>query len=183
MIGPGKPGATPASGGARKDLGADARATRKQELFALVAFLLLCFGVSALGGLATSTSVGTWYQTLTKPALNPPDWVFAPVWTTLFVLMAIAGWRVWRTPAARARSRALWAFGIQLALNLAWSALFFWMRSIGLALLEISAFWVSLVVTMILFWRVDRVAGALFVPYLAWVSFAVYLNAALWQLN
>jgi tryptophan-rich sensory protein len=165
-----------------KGAGGDRR-SRRQELLALAAFLLLCLGVSALGGLATSTSVGTWYQTLTKPAFNPPDWVFAPVWTTLFVMMAIAGWRVWRTPPISIRSSALWAFGVQLVLNLAWSALFFWMRSIGLALIEISVFWVSLVGTTILFWRVDRIAGALFLPYVAWVSFAVVLNAALRHLN
>jgi len=157
--------------------------TRRSQVVALVAFLLLSVSISALGGLATSTSVGTWYQMLAKPAFNPPDWVFAPVWTALFLIMAIAGWRVWRTPPSVARTRALRTYGVQLVLNLGWSVTFFWMRSIGLALIEISIFWLSLVATTVLIWRMDRIAGMLFLPYLAWVSYAVVLNAALWHMN
>ncbi len=157
--------------------------TKRQEIAALAGFLVLCLAVSGLGGLATSSSVGTWYQGLEKPPFNPPDWIFAPVWTTLYVLMAIAGWRVWRLPGSSDRKHALVAFGIQLVLNLLWSFLFFGLRNIGLGLVEIAILLCAIIVTTILFWRLDRPAGVLFLPYVAWVAFASYLNAALWLIN
>ena len=157
--------------------------SKRQELAALGGFILLCLAVSGLGGLATSTSVGTWYQTLAKPPFNPPDWIFAPVWTSLYILMAISGWRIWRLPRSLARKHALVAFGIQLTLNLLWSFLFFGMRNIGLGLSEIVLLLGSIIVTTSLFWRLDRPAGVLFLPYVAWVSFATVLNASLWLLN
>jgi benzodiazapine receptor len=157
--------------------------TRRQELVGLAGFVLLCLAGSALGGLATSSSVGTWYQTLAKPSFNPPDWVFAPVWTTLYIFMAIAGWRVWRTPNAQPGTHALQVFYVQLALNLLWSFLFFGMQAIGLALVEIITLLVAIVVTTVLFWRIDRPAGVLFLPYIMWVAFASLLNSALWVLN
>lgn len=157
--------------------------TRRQEFAGLAGFVLLCLAVSALGGLATSSSVGTWYQTLAKPSFNPPDWVFAPVWTTLYIFMAIAGWRVWRTPDSRVRTLALRAFFVQLVLNFVWSVLFFGLQAIGLALVEIIALLVAIVVTTVLFWRIDRPAGILFLPYIMWVAFASLLNSALWVLN
>ena len=97
--------------------------------------------------------------------------------------MAVAGWRVWCTPPNDARTTALRLYGVQLGLNLLWSALFFWMRNIGFALIEIAVFWLSLALCTALFWRLDRLAGLLFLPYLAWVTFAVVLNAAIWHLN
>ena len=157
--------------------------TRRQELVGLAGFVLLCLAVSALGGLATSSSVGTWYQTLAKPSFNPPDWVFAPVWTTLYIFMAISGWRVWRTPNSQLRTHALRVFYVQLVLNLLWSFLFFGMQEIGLALVEIIALLGAIVVTTVLFWRIDRPAGMLFLPYSMWVAFASLLNSALWVLN
>ena len=157
--------------------------TRRQEITGLAGLVLLCLAVSALGGLATSSSVGTWYQTLAKPSFNPPDWVFAPVWTTLYIFMSIAGWRVWRTPNSQLRTHALRAFYIQLALNLLWSVLFFGVQAIGLALVEIIALLAAIVVTTVLFWRLARLAGMLLVPYILWVAFAALLNTALWVLN
>ena len=157
--------------------------TRRQEITGLAGFVLLCLAVSALGGLATSSSVGTWYQTLAKPSFNPPDWVFAPVWTTLYIFMAISGWRVWRTPNSQLRTHALRVFYVQLVLNLLWSFLFFGMQEIGLALVEIIALLAAIVVTMVLFSRIDRPAGMLFLPYSIWVAFASLLNSALWVLN
>ena len=157
--------------------------TKRQELFALAGFVVVCLVVSGLGGLATSTSVGNWYQTLEKPPFNPPDWIFAPVWTTLYVLMAVAGWRVWRLPSSLGRKLALVAFGSQLALNLLWSFLFFGLRNIGLGLIEILILLGSIMVTTVVFWRLDRPAGALFLSYVAWVAFAATLNASLWLLN
>ena len=154
-----------------------------RDVLALVVFLALCLGVSGLGGAITATSVGTWYQTLEKPPFNPPDWVFAPVWTTLYVLMAIAAWRVWRRRGAEGRRTALSVFALQLGLNLAWSFLFFGLRRIDLALLEVTVLLAAIATTAVLFWRIDRWAGALFVPYLLWVAYATALNASLLLLN
>jgi len=156
---------------------------RKRDTVAFMIFLALCLAVSALGAAATATSVGTWYRTLAKPLFNPPDWIFAPVWTALYFMMALAAWRVWRRDGLREARAALTLFALQLALNLAWSVLFFGMRAIGAALIEIVVLLVAILATTQVFWRRDRVAGMLFVPYAAWVAFAVVLNAALWRLN
>lgn len=155
----------------------------RREFFGFVVFLALCLAVSAVGGAVTATSVGTWYQTLTKPPFNPPDWIFAPVWTALFFMMATAGWRVWRIDGLRKARWALTLFALQLALNLTWSIVFFGLRSIGAALIEIVVLLLAILATMVVFWQRDRAAGMLFVPYAGWVTFATVLNAALWQLN
>lgn len=154
-----------------------------QDWLALAFFVLLCLAVSGIAGAVTSTTVGTWYQSLEKPTFNPPDWIFAPVWTVLYFFMAIAGWRVWRSPASAERWSALGAFAVQLALNLAWSFIFFGFQLVGAALLEIIALFLAILITTVRFWRIDRLAGALFAPYLAWVAYATLLNAALWILN
>ncbi len=133
--------------------------------------------------MATASSVGTWYQTLAKPSFNPPDWVFAPVWTTLYILMGVAGWLVWRASGWGRATSALVLFAVQLALNLAWSFLFFGGRHIGLALIEIVLVLAAIVVTAFLFRRHSGWAALLLLPYAAWVSFATVLNAALWRLN
>ena len=157
--------------------------TRRRDTVAFIAFLAPCLAVSAIGGAVTATSVGTWYQSLAKPPFNPPDWIFAPVWTVLFFMMAIAGWRVWRRDGLRKTRSALMLFACQLVLNLAWSILFFGFRLIGAALVEILVLLLAILATTVMFWQRDRVAGMLFVPYAGWVAFATALNAALWQLN
>ena len=154
---------------------------RARDYVGLAVFVGINAAVSALGGWATSSSVTTWYPTLAKPAFNPPDWVFAPVWSALYLMIAIAGWRAWRRGAAA--PPALLVYAVQLALNLSWSFVFFGARLIGPALFVIAALLVAIVVNAALFWRLDRPAGALLVPYAAWVSFAAVLNAALWRLN
>lgn len=156
---------------------------RRGDIAGLLAFLVICLAVLAAGGAATASSVGTWYQALQKPPFNPPDWLFAPVWTALYVMMAVAGWRVWRAHGLRGARPAVALFGTQLALNLAWSFVFFGYRLIGAALLEIVVLLMAIVATTILFWKHDRLAGMLFVPYAGWVAFATILNFALWQLN
>ena len=153
------------------------------DLLGLVGFLGLCFAVSGIGGAITATSVGTWYQALSKPAFNPPDWLFAPVWTLLYLCMAVAGWRIWRRLGWRAGRTPLLVFGLQLLLNLGWSWLFFGQRLIGAALAEMLALLGAILATAVLFWRRDRLAGLLFVPYAGWVGYALLLNAALWRLN
>lgn len=148
----------------------------------LAVFLLLVAAVSALGGAVTATSVGGWYQTLTKPGFNPPDWVFAPVWSTLFVLMAVAAALVWRRGSARRRPAMAW-FAVQLGLNLAWSCVFFGLQAPGAALIVLLLLWLAIAGTLWRFWREDRLAGLLLVPYLAWVTYAGGLNFMIWRLN
>jgi tryptophan-rich sensory protein len=153
-----------------------------QSLAGLAVFLASVVLVSLLGGMMTASSVSTWYQTLVKPSFNPPDWVFAPVWSALYLMMALAAWRVWRMEAP-GRGAALALFYGQLAANLGWSALFFGLRSPGWALAEITLLLVLIVLTMRAFWRIDTVAGALFLPYLLWTAYATLLNASIVFLN
>ena len=140
--------------------------------------------VGGLGGIATASSVSTWYQTLTRPSWNPPDRIFGPVWTLLYVLMGVALWSVWRlgwdTPGVRA---AIILFGVQLLLNLLWSLIFFGLRRPGWALLEIVILWALILATLVGFYRLRPVAGLLLIPYQLWVTFASALNAAIWWLN
>jgi tryptophan-rich sensory protein len=154
-----------------------------RNLVALAGFVALCFAVAAAGGAVTATSVETWYAGLAKPPFNPPDWVFGPVWTALYLMIAVAGWRVWRRRGESGAWLALGAWGLQLSLNLSWSMLFFGARMIGAALVEIAVLLAAILITAALFWRIDRIAGVLLVPYAAWVGFATVLNAALWRLN
>lgn len=154
-----------------------------RDVSALGAFLLICFAIAAAGGAVTATSVGDWYQSLAKPGFTPPDWLFAPVWTVLYVLMAVAAWRVWRASGFSAARGALLAFVVQLALNLGWSVLFFGMNAIGAALAEMVALLTAIVVTLVLFIRIDRLAGILILPYALWVGYALLLNASIWLMN
>jgi len=156
--------------------------SRARDFAGFAAFVAINAAVSALGGWATATSVGTWYQALAKPAFNPPDWVFAPVWSALYLMIAVAGWRVWRRGGGQMRPE-LAVYALQLALNLAWSFVFFGARLIGPALVVIAVLLAVIAANAALFSRIDRLAGALLVPYAAWVSFAALLNAALWRLN
>lgn len=147
----------------------------------LVGFLLLVLGLGFIAGQITAPNIPGWYAGLAKPSFNPPNWVFAPVWTTLYVFMAIAAWRVWCTQGWRSKGLALWL--IQLALNFAWSVLFFGAHNPGAALADLAVLWLAIVATLTVFWRADRVAGLLLTPYLVWVSFAGVLNYWVWQLN
>ncbi len=155
----------------------------RAELPALAGFVAGCLAIYGIAGALTAVSVGGWYQDLDKPAFNPPDWVFAPVWAALYLLMAVSAWRVWRRRQHPGRRRALTLFALQLALNLAWSGLFFGLQAVGAALVEIVALWLAIVATGVAFMRIDRAAAWLLVPYAAWVAFAAVLNAAIWRLN
>lgn len=154
-----------------------------RDIAGLAGWLALCLGVSGLGGAITATSVGTWYQTLARPPFNPPDQVFAPVWISLFVLMALAAWLVWRRVGLVAGARPLGLFGLQLGLNLLWSALFFGLRAPGWAMVEILFLWAAIAATTLAFRPVSSAAALLLIPYLLWVSFAIVLNASVWWLN
>jgi tryptophan-rich sensory protein len=150
----------------------------------LVIAVALPVAVGALSGFATARGVSTWYPTLVKPSFNPPAWVFGPVWTVLYIMMGVAAYLVWlRGMNVDGVGPALTSFLIQLALNGLWSILFFGMQQPGWALVEIIVLWTAIGVTIWLFWRVAPFAGALLLPYWAWVSFATVLNAALWWLN
>ena len=159
------------------------RYKRSFDLLGLIVFIIMCLAVSSVGGAITATSVDTWYQALEKPPFNPPDWVFAPVWTALYILMGVAAWRIWRLRSSKAHHIALSVFGLQLCLNLAWSFLFFGLQHINLALVEIVILLIVVIINMIMFWRLERLAGLLFVPYVAGVSYATILNASLSLLN
>lgn len=160
---------------------ADRRPAR--ELMALVAALALCFAVAALGGYWTSLGLGAWYEGLRKPSWTPPNRVFGPVWTALYAAMAVAAWLVWRRRGTHRVALPLGLFGLQLAMNLAWSGLFFALRSPGLAFGEIVPLWAAILATTVAFGRASRAAGWLMVPYLLWTSYAAALNLALWRLN
>ncbi len=147
---------------------------------ALVGFLVLTLGVAALSGAATADSVRSWYPSINKPSWTPPSWLFGPVWTLLYLMMAVAAWLVWRQAGW---GGALVMFGVQLLLNALWSPLFFGWQQIGWAFVDIVALWLAILATTILFWQIVPAAGILFLPYLAWVSFATALNFALWRLN
>ena len=146
-------------------------------------FLILAFAAAALGALATATSVDTWYPTLRKPSWNPPSWLFSPVWTLLYILMAVATWRAWKVGNDLAARRTASLYSAQLTLNALWSILFFGLRRPGLALVEIVVLWVVLVIILVRYFRIDQIAAALWMPYVAWVTFAAFLNATIWSLN
>lgn len=155
-----------------------------RKLGALAAFIAVSFLAAGLGSAATTQAITTWYPTIAKPSWNPPNAVFAPVWTTLFLLMSLAAWRAWRaapTPAAAGQTLAL--YGAQLVLNVLWSVLFFTLHRPGLALIEIVLFLALLVTLQVRFARTDRLAGLLWSPYVAWVGFATVLNGTIWWLN
>jgi len=150
----------------------------------LLLSIALPLSVGGLSGIATARGVQDWYPTLAKPSFNPPDWVFGPVWTLLYVMMGVAAFLVWQRGWNDEAVRiALVLFLVQLALNGLWSILFFGMRSPGLAFAEIIVLWLSIAATAVLFWRVLAAAGMLLLPYAAWVSFAAVLNGSIWILN
>jgi benzodiazapine receptor len=156
---------------------------RRSQLGSLVILLALSAAVAGVSGVTTIQNVGTWYAVLAKPPFNPPNWLFGPVWTLLYIAMAIAAWRVW---GLRGRSNVAGAIGLyaaQMTLNFGWSLIFFGMHRIGAALIDILGLLGLLIATTIVFWRRDAIAGALMAPYLVWVSFAAILNFAIWRLN
>ncbi len=147
----------------------------------LILFVGICLAVGAVGGWVTADSVKTWYTTINKPSFTPPNWLFGPVWTVLYVLMGVAAWRVWCN--SRPARGPLMLFAVQLALNLAWSVVFFGAHQIGGVVAVIVALEIAIVATIVAFRRIDGLAALLLVPYALWVAFATVLNIAVWQLN
>lgn len=146
----------------------------------LALFILICL---AVGGSGAAFPPGEWYRQLAKPPFNPPAWIFGPVWTLLYILMGVSAWLVWRRPGLPAAQYPLLLFAVQLILNGAWSWIFFGFHRTGLALIDILLLWAAIAATLLSFWRIRRTAAVLLIPYLLWVTFAVYLNASLWRLN
>ena len=154
--------------------------TGGRKVLGLAGWLLLCFAAAAFG---SRFMPGEWYAQLQKPAWNPPNWVFGPVWTALYTMMAIAAWLLWRKGGFAAQRLPLGLFLLQLFLNALWSLLFFGLHNPALAFAEIVLLWFAILGTLLTFWKAHRFAGALLLPYLAWVTFAAVLNFTLWQLN
>ena len=154
-----------------------------RDLLALALFVGICLAIGGLGGAVTASSVTEWYPTLNKPSFNPPNWVFGPVWTTLYVMMGIAAWRVWRAVERDTARGPLAVFALQLAVNLGWSIAFFGLRDPGVAVVVIVVLDLLVLATALMFRRIDGLAALLLVPYLAWIAFATILNVAVWRLN
>lgn len=152
----------------------------------ILVLVATCLVVGYFSSLVTQDSVNTWFPTINKPSFNPPGWLFAPVWTALYIMMGIAGGLVWHeinSPRREEVKKAMLFFAIQLALNALWSYLFFGLKNPLLALIEIVLLWLLIYETYAKFGKINKFSGYLFIPYLLWVSFATVLNASIWWLN
>ncbi len=150
------------------------------SFLALCGWLILCFSAASI---TYFIQPGSWYASLQKPTWNPPSWLFGPVWTLLYILMAVAAWLVWREGGWRKQGAALGLFLFQWFLNALWSPLFFGLHRPDLALLDIALLWLSIAVTLVVFLRVKQAAGILLIPYLCWVTIATFLNFTIWRMN
>ena len=155
----------------------------KTQILKLLVSIILPLSLGAIAGMFTSQSVPEWYATLNRPSFNPPDWIFGPVWTALYVLMGISLFLVWKQDVSKERNLAILIFLFQLLLNFAWSFIFFYFNMIGLALVEIILLWISISVMLILFYKIKPIASYINIPYLLWVTFASVLNASYYLLN
>lgn len=155
----------------------------KSNPFKFVVSLGLCFFVAFLGGMATAPAVSSWYQTINKPVWNPPSWIFGPVWTVLYLLMAISFFLIWKKGVTKKTKKPLTLFLVQLILNLIWSFIFFGIGNFWLAYAELIVLWVFILATIQSFWKISSTAGWLLIPYILWVSFAGVLNLTIALLN
>ncbi|WP_437201574.1 TspO/MBR family protein [Planctomicrobium sp. SH664] len=156
---------------------------RRHVWLGLIGWILFCFAAAALGSLATTPQLDGWYRSLQKPHWHPPDSLFGPVWTLLYLLMAMAAWLIWKQGGFKENRRPLAWFVIQLILNVAWSWIFFAGHQTGWAVVELVCLWIAIFMTTVLFFKKRRLAGALLIPYLGWVTFAGCLNWTIWRLN
>lgn len=157
---------------------------KKINISKLIASILICEAAGVAGSIFTTPKISTWYASLNKPSFNPPSWIFGPVWTALFLLMGIALYFVWEAAAKNKKAKEAAAiFGIQLALNILWSYLFFGLQNPFYALIEIFVLWLAILAAIIAFNKIDKKAAYLLLPYILWVSFAAFLNFSLWKMN
>lgn len=155
--------------------------TLARDIAVLIVFLAVCLGAGVMGSSMNGAALAEWYPTLVKPWFTPPDWLFAPVWTLLYVLMGIAAFVVWRQDAER--KTALAVFFLQLMLNALWTPVFFGLRSVAGGMVVMVLLLLAVAVTTVLFFRRSRLAAILLFPYLAWTAFAAFLNLSLLVLN
>jgi len=154
------------------------------EILKLVVSVLICQFAGFIGSVATAPSIPTWYATLNKPFFTPPNWLFAPVWVTLYTLMGISAFLVWRKGLSDQHVRTgLIIFAVQLILNVLWSAVFFGLRSILAGLIVIAILWIAILLTILNFYKTSKTAGLLLIPYILWVSIAASLNFSVLLLN
>ncbi|MBC18902.1 MAG: sensory protein TspO [Planctomycetaceae bacterium] len=165
-----------------RDLAPKQRSSRAQAI-GLIVSVAICYGAALLGNLATMPQIPTWYSGIAKPSWTPPDWVFGPVWSLLYAMMAIAAWLIWRNEDRKKSTIPLVWFAVQLILNSFWSVLFFGMQKPSWSMVEVFFLWLAIFMTIRAFWPLSRWAASMLVPYLLWVSFASVLNVAIWQLN
>ena len=149
----------------------------------LILCILIPLSIGAISGIANASSVNTWFVTLNKPIFNPPNYLFAPVWTCLYILMGISIFLILQTPKTPFRKNAVTIFCVQLFLNFCWSFLFFKFQLLGIAFIEIIFIWLSIITMIYIFQKINKTAAYLQIPYLLWVSFASVLNASIWWLN
>jgi translocator protein len=152
-----------------------------KQVLALIISLAICFSAAGIGSVATTPNIATWYAGLAKPSWNPPNWLFGPVWTFLYISLAVAAWLVWRNGGLRQWPLAL--FAVQLILNALWSWIFFGFHLRGTAFIEVVILFATILLTTVAFWPRSMASGILMLPYLGWVGFASVLNFTIWRLN
>lgn len=155
----------------------------KSSSYKLIISIILPLAIGAIAGIFTSQSVPEWYATLNRPSFNPPKAIFGPVWTTLYLLMGVSLFLIWNQNVSKQRNVAILVFIIQLLLNFGWSFIFFYFNLIGLALVEIILLWFSIVIMLVLFYKIKPMASYINIPYLLWVTFALVLNYCYYLLN
>ena len=155
----------------------------KSQILKLLVSLALPLGLGVIAGLFTSASVPEWYATLNRPSFSPPNWLFGPVWTVLYILLGFSFFLIWKQTVSKERNIAIFVFIIQLVLNFAWSFIFFYFNLIGFALIEIILLWISIIIMIVVFYKIKPIAGYINIPYFLWVTFATILNASYYFLN
>ena len=155
----------------------------KTQILKLLISIILPLSLGAIAGMFTAQSVPEWYATLNKPSFNPPDWIFGPVWTSLYILMGISLFLIWKQVASKERNLAILIFFLQLLLNFAWSFIFFYFNMIGIALIEIVLLWIGIIIMSVLFYKIKPMAAYINIPYFIWVTFATILNVSYYLLN
>ena len=155
----------------------------KSQFLKLIVALVVPLSIGAFAGMFTTEAIPGWYASLNRPSFNPPNWIFGPVWTTLYLLMGVSLFIIWKQEKSKERNLAIVTFFVQLVFNFAWSFIFFYFNYIGLALIEISLLWLSIVIMLVQFYKIKPLAAYLNIPYLMWVSFASALNLSYFLLN
>lgn len=156
---------------------------KANQILKLAASLLLPLAVGGIAGIFTTAAIPGWYASLNQPSFSPPNWIFGPVWTTLYILLGISFFMIWKLPASKQRNQAILIFMVQLLLNFCWSFFFFYFKMIGIALVDIVALWITIIIMLVSFYKLKPLAAFINIPYLLWVTFASALNAAYFLLN